>query len=99
VCGEAEDGLSAIQKFQELKPDLVLLDFGMPGINGIETASWMYLENPRVPVILFTIWEVEGLKRAAEKAGVCALVRKTEAWNLIASIESAFSQKSNYPIQ
>jgi two-component system chemotaxis response regulator CheY len=99
VCGEAEDGLSAIQKFQELKPDLVLLDFGMPGINGIETASWMYLANPKVRVILFTIWEVEGLKRAAERAGICALVPKTEAWNLIASIESAFNQKPNYPIQ
>jgi DNA-binding NarL/FixJ family response regulator len=40
VCGEAEDGLSGIQRFEELKPDVVLLDFGMPGINGIETASW-----------------------------------------------------------
>jgi chemotaxis response regulator CheB len=38
VCGEAEDGLSGIQKVQEPKPDLVLLDFGMPGIHGIETA-------------------------------------------------------------
>ena len=93
VCGEAEDGLSGIQKFQELKPDLVLLDFGMPGINGIETASWMSIANPTVPIILFTVWESEGLARAAAKAGIYALVRKSEAWTLLARIESAFAQK------
>ena len=99
VCGEAEDGLSGIQKFQELKPDLVLLDFGMPGINGIETASWMSIANPTVPIILFTVWESEGLARAAAKAGIYALVRKSEAWTLLARIESAFAQKSKGTIQ
>jgi DNA-binding NarL/FixJ family response regulator len=93
VCGEAEDGLSGIQKFRELKPDLVLLDLGMAGINGIETASWMSTANPKVPIILFTVWDSEGLARAAVKAGVHALVKKSEAWTLIASIESAFTQK------
>ena len=95
ICGEAEDGLSGIQKFQELKPDLVLLDFGMPGINGIETAEWMFTANPKVPLILFTVWDLEGLERAAAKAGICAVVRKTEAWTLITSIENVFAQKSN----
>ena len=73
VCGEAEDGLSGIQKFQELKPDLVLLDFGMPGINGIETASRMSRANPGVPIILFTVWDSERLTGAAAKAGIHAL--------------------------
>jgi DNA-binding NarL/FixJ family response regulator len=93
VCGEAEDGLSGIQKFQELKPDLVLLDFGMPDINGIETASWMSTANPTVPIILFTVWDSEGLAGAAAKAGIYALVLKSEPWTLIARIESAFAQK------
>jgi|ERR1700730_918811 len=95
VCGEAEDGLSGIQKFQELRPDLVLLDFGMPDINGIETAAWMSTANPTVPLILFTVMDSEGLELAASKAGICAVVRKAEAWNLIASIEAASAQRSN----
>jgi DNA-binding NarL/FixJ family response regulator len=99
VCGEAEDGLSGIQKFQELKPDLVLLDFGLPGINGIETASWMSTANPTVPIILFTIRDSEGLAGATAKAGICALVLKSEAWTLIARIESAFAPRSNGTIQ
>jgi two-component system, chemotaxis family, chemotaxis protein CheY len=38
VCGEAEDGWSGVKKFQELRPDLVLLDLTMPDINGLEAA-------------------------------------------------------------
>lgn len=98
VCGEAEDGLSGLQKFQELQPDVVLLDLGMPGLNGIETASRMFTANPTVPIILFTVWDSEGLERAAAEVGIYALVRKTEAWTLIARIESAFAQKSNKTI-
>jgi len=99
ICGEAEDGLSGIEKFKELKPDLVLLDFGMPGINGIETAEWMFTADPDVPIILFTVWDLEGLERAAAEAGICAVVRKTKAWTLIDSIESVFAHKSNHLIQ
>jgi DNA-binding NarL/FixJ family response regulator len=99
VCGEAEDGLSGVQKFQELKPDLVLLDFGMPGINGIETASRMSTVNPRVPIILFTVWDWERLAGAAAKAGIYALVSKREAWTLLARIESASAPKSNVTSQ
>ena len=99
VCGEAEDGLSGIQKFQELKPDLVLIDFGMPDINGIETAAWMFTANPTVPLILFTVWDPESLEPAAAKVGICAVVRKTEAWTLIASIETVCAKKSHQLIQ
>ena len=99
ICGEAENGLSGIQMFQELNPDLVLLDFGMPDINGIEAASRMSTANPTVPLILFTIWDIEGFEREATKAGICAVVRKSEAWKLIAKIETVFAQKSKQTIQ
>lgn len=99
ICGEAESGLSGIEKFQELNPDLVLLDFGMPDINGIEAASRMSRANPTVPLILFTVWDLEGLERTAAKAGICAVVQKSEAWKLIAQIETVFAQRSKQRIQ
>jgi DNA-binding NarL/FixJ family response regulator len=89
VCGEAETGRSGIKKFQELKPDLVLIDLAMPDINGIEAARRMSLLNPRVPLILFTVLELEGLETAAQEAGICAIVSKAQAWDLIKSIETA----------
>jgi two-component system chemotaxis response regulator CheY len=88
VCGEAENGWSSVKKFQELKPDVVLLDLAMPDINGIETAKQMSASDPRVPLILFTICEIEGIESAAREAGIRAIVPKTEAWNLLGSIES-----------
>jgi CheY-like chemotaxis protein len=99
ICGEAADGVSGIRKFQQLNPDLVLLDFGMPGINGIETAEWMSTANPAPRLILFTVWDVEGLEPSAAKAGICAVVRKAESWTLITSIETAFSNWPDETVQ
>ena len=54
--------MSGVKKFQELKPDLVLLDLAMPDISGIEAARWMSASDPTVPLILFTVVEWEGLE-------------------------------------
>jgi CheY-like chemotaxis protein len=92
VCGEAENGWTGVKKFNELMPDLVLLDFAMPDINGIEVATWMSASNPTVPIIMFTILNLDGFERAARKAGICAVVFKGECWTLLRSIETAVAQ-------
>ena len=91
VCGEAESGWSGIRKFQELKPDLVLLDLAMPDINGIEAARMMSSLDRTVPIILFTVLNLDGLERAARNAGVHAIVSKGECWNLLTTIEAVVS--------
>ncbi len=92
VCGEAENGWAGVRKFQELKPDLVLLDLVMPDINGIEAARWMSTSDPTVPIIMFTVLNLDGLEKAARNAGICAVVSKGECWNLIKNIETAVEQ-------
>jgi two-component system chemotaxis response regulator CheY len=87
ICGEAENGRTGLEKFQKLKPDIVLLDLSMPDMTGIETAQQMSAADPTVPLILFTILEIEGIGNAARKAGIRAIVPKSEAWNLIPNIE------------
>jgi two-component system chemotaxis response regulator CheY len=87
ICGEAEDGRTGVQKFQKLKPDVVLLDLSMPDMTGIETAQQMSAADPSVPLILFTILEIEGIGDAAREAGIRTIVPKSEAWNLIPNIE------------
>jgi two-component system, chemotaxis family, chemotaxis protein CheY len=101
VCGEAENGRSGVRQFQELNPDLVLIDLAMPDINGIEAAKRMSALNPKVPLILFTIVDSEGLEKAASEAGICAVVSKAEAWDLIKSIETAVNnvRRSSQQIQ
>jgi two-component system, chemotaxis family, chemotaxis protein CheY len=89
VCGEADTGRSGIAKFQELKPDLVLIDLAMPDVNGIEAAKRMSMLDPRVPLILFTVLDLQGLEKPAREAGIWAIVSKAQAWNLIKTIETA----------
>jgi CheY-like chemotaxis protein len=94
VCGEAEDGWSGVKKFHELKPDLVLLDLAMPDMDGIEAARLMSGSDPTVPIILFTVLDLEGLETRAYNAGICAVVSKARGWNLVKSIETAVTQSS-----
>jgi two-component system chemotaxis response regulator CheY len=92
VCGEAENGWSGVKKFQELKPDLVLLDLAMPDINGIEVARIISGMDHTVPIIMFTVLNLDGLETAARNAGVCDIVSKGECWNLLTSIEAAVAR-------
>jgi CheY-like chemotaxis protein len=87
VC-EAEDGRTGVQKFEELKPDAVVLDLAMPDMDGVETAKQMAAVNPEVPLILFTILEIQGLERPAQEAGISVVVPKNHAWSLIGNIEN-----------
>jgi CheY-like chemotaxis protein len=87
ICGEAASGQDGIRQFAELRPNLVLIDLAMPDLNGFEVARRMYKLNPAVPLVLFTIHEVEGLEEAALKAGITAVVSKAQAWDLVKVIE------------
>jgi DNA-binding NarL/FixJ family response regulator len=95
ICGEAENGRTGVEKFQELKPDVVLLDLSMPDMTGIEAAQQMFAADPKVPLILFTILEIEGIGDAAREAGIRAIVPKSEAWSLVASIERIANQQAS----
>jgi len=55
VCGEAVDGLDAIQRAASQDPDLIVLDFQMPRMNGLEAAHVLNQMLPAVPIILFTM--------------------------------------------
>jgi DNA-binding NarL/FixJ family response regulator len=57
VCGEAVDGIDAIEKAPRLHPDIILLDFSMPRMNGAEAAPVLKRLLPQVPIILFTMHE------------------------------------------
>jgi DNA-binding NarL/FixJ family response regulator len=76
VCGEAIDGLDAIDKAQNLKPDLIILDASMPRMNGIEAGPKLKKLLPETPIILFTFHE--GMMRGfdAREVGVDAVVTK-----------------------
>jgi DNA-binding NarL/FixJ family response regulator len=78
VCGEAADGLEGVEKGLELKPDLIVLDFSMPRINGLQAALMLHEIVPSTPIILFTVHKDAVLSRLAHNAGVTSVLSKTD---------------------
>ena len=76
--GEATDGTEAIQKAMELKPELILLDFCMPRLNGIEAASVLKRMMPKSYVILLTVFDDALSSRLTSAVGVDLIVPKAE---------------------
>jgi DNA-binding NarL/FixJ family response regulator len=83
VCGEAANGLEAIEKAQELKPDLIVLDLSMPVMNGLQAAPVLRQMLPTVPIILFTLYDSKFLKREAFSAGITTVVSKDAAMETV----------------
>jgi DNA-binding NarL/FixJ family response regulator len=78
VGGEAEEGAEAVKKAAELKPDLILLDFSMPNMNGIEAASVLKKMLPDVHIIVFTIFDDALGSSLVSAVGVDLVVPKAE---------------------
>ena len=78
VCAVAKNGRMAIDEAQELHPDLILLDFSMPVMNGIDAARALKRLMPEVPIVMFTIHSDSFMAKEARSAGVSALVSKFE---------------------
>jgi two-component system, response regulator YesN len=78
VCGEASDGIAAIDMVKALRPDLIVLDLSMPGMNGFELAHELKQTNPSLPVLMFTGFKTPQLEKEAIAAGCNAVVSKSE---------------------
>jgi len=79
VCGEAENGLEAVEMAQLLCPDLILLDLSMPVMNGKEAACQLKRLMPMIPIIVFSEYSDVFSEQEASDSGISALVPKTEA--------------------
>jgi len=83
VCGEAGDGKEAIEKAQKLRPDLILLDLSMPVMNGLDATRVLKRMMPEVPVIMYSAYSDSSTEKAANSAGVRALVSKLEPTSVL----------------
>ena len=95
VCGEAVDGVEAIEKATELRPDLVVLDLSMPRMHGLEAGRRLKILIPTVRLILFTMHRdvVRGLE--ASSAGIDVVTSKSEGMGaLVTEIHGMFRAQS-----
>jgi len=96
VCAEALDGREAVGKTRQTKPDIVILDIGMPNMNGLEAARQIMRENPGQRILILTVAESEQVVREALQTGARGFVLKSDAAReLIAAVE-ALEQHRTY---
>jgi DNA-binding NarL/FixJ family response regulator len=94
ICGEAADGMEAVEQAKALRPEVVVLDFSMPGMSGIEAAPLIRDALPDACVILFTLYGNDALKSAAKEAGIDAVVSKADLGDeLMKTTKRVFGEK------
>jgi two-component system nitrate/nitrite response regulator NarL len=81
ICGEAEDGQTAVELVSQLKPHLVVLDLSMPVMNGLDAASAIAKIAPDTQMIMFTMLDCHDfLKASAEAVGIKHVFSKTNGF-------------------
>lgn len=83
VCAEASTGREAVAKARELRPDLVILDVGMPEMNGLEAARQIHASVPKTKLLILTVHEIEHLAEDFVEAGARGYILKSDAGSLL----------------
>ena len=82
VCEEAADGSEAVEHANQSKPDLIILDFAMPKMNGAEAAKALKHSMPKVPIVLYTVFEIPD--KLVQDIGFDAVVAKSDGTDKLA---------------
>jgi len=95
VIGEAEDGREAVEKALTLEPDVVVMDIGMPSLNGLEAVKAIKKGRPEMKVLILTMHENEEYITEALRSGVSGyLLKKSAPRDLITAIQLAYKGES-----
>jgi len=96
VCGEAQDGYEAVQKAIELKPEVIVMDINMPGMDGLEATRRIHKAIPDTEILIFTQHELLQVAQAAEDAGARGCVSKSEATQQLVPALRTISEHQRY---
>lgn len=95
VCGEAKDGREAVDMAAQLAPDVLLLDIGMPNLNGLDAARQILATNPEARILILTIHESEQVVREVLAAGARGFLLKSDAGrDLVAAVEALQNRRT-----
>ena len=94
ICGQAENGFEAIEKAQQHKPDLIVLDLAMPGMSGLEAARVISGIMPEIPIILFTLYSDSLVLEQARSVGIATVISKGERPRLLIDKARSLLNKS-----
>jgi DNA-binding NarL/FixJ family response regulator len=94
VCAEAVDGSDAVSKAQQCSPDVMVLDFFMPGMTGVEAAGILHSLLPSVPILIVTLYITAQLIALAKSVGIKGAVSKSDIRQIVNGVEALASQRT-----
>ncbi len=93
VCDEASDGREAVAKFDEKKFDVIVLDFQMPGMNGLDAAKQITSRSPSTPILMVTLHYSPQLAEEARKSGIRGICAKADIDCVVEGVTTILDNK------
>jgi two-component system, NarL family, response regulator DegU len=96
VCDEASDGAEAVRRFQIGRHDVIVLDFQMPGMNGLEVAQQITKLSPKTPILMVTLYLSKQLAAEARKAGIRGACAKTDISSVVEAVGALLREETYF---
>ena len=98
VSGEARSGAEALQSVLQGPPDLVVLDYQMPDLNGVDVARQISEMFPKLPILMVTLHLSKQLADAAREAGVRGACAKQDISSVVEAVDILLHDKTYFPV-
>jgi two-component system invasion response regulator UvrY len=98
VCDEARDGKDAIELFRSKHHDLVVVDFQMPLVNGLEVAREIVKLSPETPILMVTLYLSRQLEEEARRIGIRGACAKTDVGSLVEAVDALLRHQSYFSV-
>jgi DNA-binding NarL/FixJ family response regulator len=97
VCDEARNGQEAVDRFQDIRPDVIVLDFQMPEMNGLDAARIITKLSPGMPILLVTLYLSKQLSEEARKVGARGACAKTDISSVVDGVGALLREETYFP--
>ena len=97
VIAEANNGREAVELVSRHKPEVAILDIGMPELNGIDTARQLSRLCPDIPILMVTVDFSKQLAAAAQSVGIRGACAKSEVASIVEGVEALLHQETYFP--
>jgi DNA-binding NarL/FixJ family response regulator len=97
VCDEARTGKEALQRVERNPPDMILLDFQMPDLNGLDVARQITKLFPKIPILMVTIHLSKQLAEEARRAGIRGACAKSDVGSIVEAVDVLLHAGTYFP--
>jgi DNA-binding NarL/FixJ family response regulator len=97
VCGEARTGAEALHCVADARPDVILLDYQMPDVNGVDVAKQISEMFPKIPILMVTLHLSKQLAEAARDAGVRGACAKQDIGSVVEAVQILLHDETYFP--